>query len=78
MASSRKSKLAVDRRTEQKAADVAPPANPDVKAPRTATVERKTRETSVSVALKLDGHGHAEVSTGVPFLDHMLDSFTRH
>ncbi len=47
-------------------------------APRSAAVERKTRETSVSVALKLDGQGHAEVSTGVPFLDHMLESFARH
>jgi imidazoleglycerol-phosphate dehydratase len=45
---------------------------------RTATVDRKTRETSISVALKLDGRGAAVVNTGVPFLDHMLDSFARH
>src|SRR3984893_2946826 len=45
---------------------------------RTATVERKTRETRVSVALKLDGNGAATVNAGVPFLDHMLESFARH
>ncbi len=74
MASSRKSKPETDVRAGQKAAEAAPPANP----PRSATVERKTRETSVSVSLKLDGHGHGEISTGVPFLDHMLESFARH
>lgn len=47
-------------------------------APRSARVERKTRETSVSVDLALDGGGRGEISTGVPFLDHMLDSFARH
>jgi imidazoleglycerol-phosphate dehydratase len=46
--------------------------------PRLATVERKTRETSVVVSLKLDGRGAGEISTGVPFLDHMLESFSRH
>jgi imidazoleglycerol-phosphate dehydratase len=46
--------------------------------PRSADVTRKTRETSVAVALCLDGSGRAEISTGVPFLDHMLDSFARH
>jgi imidazoleglycerol-phosphate dehydratase len=45
---------------------------------RTAQVERRTRETQVAVELKLDGEGRAEVSTGVPFLDHMLESFARH
>lgn len=45
---------------------------------RIADVQRKTRETSVAVALRLDGSGRAEISTGVPFLDHMLDSFARH
>jgi imidazoleglycerol-phosphate dehydratase len=46
--------------------------------PRTASLKRKTRETDVSVKLTLDGSGKAAVSTGVPFLDHMLDSFARH
>ena len=45
---------------------------------RSGDVERKTRETQVRVTLKLDGTGRAEVSTGVPFLDHMLESFSRH
>lgn len=45
---------------------------------RVAEVQRKTRETSVAVALKLDGSGHGQVRTGVPFLDHMLESFARH
>jgi imidazoleglycerol-phosphate dehydratase len=45
---------------------------------RNAAVERKTRETSVSVALALDGSGRGEARTGVPFLDHMLESFARH
>jgi len=45
---------------------------------RSADVQRKTRETAVAVALRLDGSGRGEISTGVPFLDHMLDSFARH
>jgi imidazoleglycerol-phosphate dehydratase len=45
---------------------------------RAAEVERKTRETQVTVALKIDGSGHGEIATGVPFLDHMLESFARH
>ena len=48
------------------------------KAKRSAEVERKTRETSVTAALKLDGTGRGEAKTGVPFLDHMLESFARH
>jgi imidazoleglycerol-phosphate dehydratase len=49
------------------------------KAPaRTATVERKTRETDIKLSLTLDGSGSAAIHTGVPFLDHMLDSFARH
>ena len=46
--------------------------------PRTAKVERTTRETQIALALNLDGTGHAEVATGVPFLDHMLDQLARH
>jgi imidazoleglycerol-phosphate dehydratase len=45
---------------------------------RAATIERKTRETAVKIALRLDGNGRSEVATGVPFLDHMLESFARH
>ncbi len=45
---------------------------------RTASVRRKTRETEISVDLKLDGRGAGAIHTGVPFLDHMLESFARH
>jgi imidazoleglycerol-phosphate dehydratase len=45
---------------------------------RSAEIERKTRETQIALALKLDGSGRGEVATGVPFLDHMLESFARH
>ena len=45
---------------------------------RAAHVHRRTKETDVRVALTLDGVGDARVKTGVPFLDHMLELFTRH
>jgi imidazoleglycerol-phosphate dehydratase len=45
---------------------------------RCAALERKTRETAIRIELALDGSGQAEISTGVPFLNHMLDSFARH
>jgi len=45
---------------------------------RTATVERKTRETEIAVSLDLDGSGECDVDTGIGFLDHMLESFGRH
>ena len=45
---------------------------------RTATVERKTHESDVRVEIDLDGAGEYNVSTGIPFLDHMLESFARH
>jgi imidazoleglycerol-phosphate dehydratase len=45
---------------------------------RTATIERKTKETSVRVSLALDGIGAAEVATGLGFLDHMLSSLAKH
>ena len=48
------------------------------KAARSATVERKTRETDVRVEIDLDGSGEYEISTGVPFFDHMLESFAKH
>jgi imidazoleglycerol-phosphate dehydratase len=46
--------------------------------PRAATVERTTKETQISLTLSLDGKGHAELDTGVGFLDHMLELLTRH
>ena len=45
---------------------------------RTATVERKTRETEIAVSLDLDGSGVCDIDTGIGFLDHMLESFGRH
>ncbi len=45
---------------------------------RTATVVRNTLETQISVTLNLDGTGKAQLNTGVPFLDHMLDQIARH
>ena len=47
-------------------------------ASRTAQVTRNTLETQVEVALDLDGSGTAQLDTGVPFLEHMLDQVARH
>ncbi len=45
---------------------------------RTASVDRNTAETRISVAINLDGSGTAALASGVPFLDHMLDQIARH
>ena len=45
---------------------------------RTATVERKTRETEIVVSLDIDGTGDSDIDTGIGFLDHMMESFARH
>ena len=45
---------------------------------RTAKIERKTKETDIRLELNIDGTGQAEISTGIGFFDHMLDSFARH
>ena len=47
-------------------------------APRTAEVVRETKETHIRVTIDLDVTGKAQVSTGIGFFDHMLDSFARH
>ena len=46
--------------------------------PRMAEARRDTKETKVRVRLNLDGSGRSQISTGLPFLDHMLDLFSRH
>jgi len=45
---------------------------------RTATVERKTAETEITLTLNLDGSGKTDISTGAGFFDHMLTLFCRH
>jgi imidazoleglycerol-phosphate dehydratase len=45
---------------------------------RTATIARTTKETSIEVSIALDGPARSDVSTGVPFFDHMLDQLARH
>ncbi len=50
----------------------------NVISPRIAAVERNTKETQIKVSINLDGTGTADLNTGVPFLDHMLDQLARH
>jgi len=45
---------------------------------RTASIKRNTKETDISLSVNLDGHGTAELNTGIPFLDHMLEQIARH
>jgi imidazoleglycerol-phosphate dehydratase len=45
---------------------------------RTATIKRITKETEIRATLRIEGKGRYEISTGVRFLDHMLELFTRH
>ena len=45
---------------------------------RTAEISRKTAETDITLSLNLDGAGKSAISTGVGFLDHMLELFSRH
>ncbi|HEB89219.1 MAG TPA: imidazoleglycerol-phosphate dehydratase HisB [Deltaproteobacteria bacterium] len=47
-------------------------------AERVATIARKTKETAIRIRIDLDGSGQYDVSTGIPFFDHMLESFARH
>jgi imidazoleglycerol-phosphate dehydratase len=46
--------------------------------PRNAEIERKTKETRISVKLDIDGTGQANINTGIGFLDHMLEQLARH
>jgi imidazoleglycerol-phosphate dehydratase len=45
---------------------------------RTALVERNTKETQISLSFNVDGTGQSSLKTDVPFMDHMLDLFTKH
>ncbi|UCE86672.1 MAG: imidazoleglycerol-phosphate dehydratase HisB [Deltaproteobacteria bacterium] len=45
---------------------------------RRAAIKRKTKETDISLSLDFDGSGQYAVSTGLPFFDHMLESFAKH
>jgi imidazoleglycerol-phosphate dehydratase len=45
---------------------------------RRGVIDRQTTETSITIRLTLDGHGRYDVRTGIRFLDHMLELFTRH
>ena len=45
---------------------------------RKSTIVRKTKETNIRVELGLDGSGQYAISTGIPFFDHMLESFAKH
>jgi len=45
---------------------------------RAAKADRKTAETQIALSVNIDGSGRADLATGVPFLDHMLDQVARH
>ena len=45
---------------------------------RTAAISRKTGETNIQLSFNVDGEGVSELDTGVPFMNHMLDLFTKH
>ena len=45
---------------------------------RNAKIERKTKESDIRIELNIDGTGKAEIETGMPFFNHMLESFARH
>jgi imidazoleglycerol-phosphate dehydratase len=54
------------------------PMQKPAKSARSATIERRTKETSISATVNLDGTGAYAVKTGVGFLDHMIEQLARH
>jgi imidazoleglycerol-phosphate dehydratase len=46
--------------------------------PRTAKLRRNTKETQIAAELRIEGRGRYEISTGIRFLDHMLELFAKH
>ncbi len=49
-----------------------------ISAPRTATIQRETSESSIELSINLDGTGVSDIQTSVPFYDHMLTAFAKH
>ncbi|RSL30766.1 imidazoleglycerol-phosphate dehydratase HisB [Salibacterium salarium] len=45
---------------------------------RTSSIERHTKETQIRLEMDIDGEGNSNITTGVPFISHMLDLFTKH
>ncbi len=45
---------------------------------RSSKIERKTKETDINLILKIEGNGESDISTGIPFFDHMLSLFSAH
>ena len=45
---------------------------------RTGKINRKTKETKITAVFNVDGEGKSKISTGIPFLDHMLTLFSKH
>ena len=45
---------------------------------RTASINRSTKETVINVEVNLDGTGQYDIATGIGFLDHMIEQFSRH
>lgn len=54
------------------------PKQPTLSAPRKATFSRATKETKIEGSINLDGSGKSEITTGMPFFDHLLDQVCRH